>query len=75
MSRYDKIKEQIAKLQKEKQGIENRRRAEERRLRTRRLTEIGALTLSHFNLTTEISDADFLRVLSYATTGKKEEEE
>ena len=63
VSRYEKIKEQIAKLQKEKQGIENRRRAEERQARRRRLIEIGDLTLQHLNLPQEIEPKAFAVLL------------
>ncbi len=59
MSRYEKIKEQIAKLQKEKQGIENRQRAIKRQTQLRRLIGIGALTLKHLNLPEEMEPKEF----------------
>ncbi len=62
-SRLAKIEQRIAQLEAQKKAILAREKEKERKVRTRRLIQIGALSLKYLKLPDEIEPADYEKVM------------
>ena len=69
--RLQKIDEQMAKLKAQKQAILNRERAQERKDRTRRLIQMGAVIEKYFDIHT-VEEAEALSQIATADHDKLE---
>jgi hypothetical protein len=61
-SRLEKIEQRIAQLEAQKKAILAREKEKTRRERTRRLIQIGAISLKYFGLPDEITPAAYEQV-------------
>ncbi len=76
-SRLEKIEQRIAQLEAQKKAILTREKAKERKARTRRLIQIGAIACKYLNLPDEIEPRDFEQVMKkvVAAGGQKSPQE
>lgn len=63
-TRLERIEQRIAHLQRQRQAITARQSEKNRKARTRRLIQIGAIAVKYLNCSEEIEPAEFEKKIS-----------